>query len=88
MRHLGGDSGRIGAGARNEAEQQALGIYAQVLALLPVNAEVAWAAGALCRRYRASHNCQLPDGLIAATAQVHGPQLATHNLKHYPMFAG
>ncbi|GBE65864.1 ribonuclease VapC [Mycobacterium sp. MFM001] len=44
-------------------------------------------AGDLMRRYRRSHNAiGLGDYLIAATADVQGLELATLNVRHFPMF--
>lgn len=55
---------------------------------LPVTDIVAHRAGELHRRYRRSHTAiGLVDYLIAATALVHGLELATLNIKHFPMFA-
>lgn len=50
---------------------------------------VARQAGALMRRYkRENRGIGLGDYLIAATAQVRGHELATLNVKHFPMFEG
>jgi predicted nucleic acid-binding protein len=44
-------------------------------------------AGEMVRRYRRSHNkIGLGDYLIAATADVKGLELATLNVRHFPMF--
>lgn len=54
---------------------------------LPVTDTIAHRAGELRRRYRRSHAAiGLVDYLIAATALVHGLELATLNTKHFPMF--
>lgn len=54
---------------------------------LPVTDMIAHRAGELRRRYRRSHTgIGLVDYLIAATAQVHGLELATLNTGHFPMF--
>lgn len=54
----------------------------------PVTELVARRAGELMRQYRRSHNgIGIADYLIAATAQLHGQQLATLNVRHFPMFA-
>lgn len=54
---------------------------------LPVTDMIAHRAGELRRRYRRSHgSISLVDYLIAATAQLHGLQIATLNTKHFPMF--
>jgi predicted nucleic acid-binding protein len=50
---------------------------------------VARRAGDMMRRYRRSHNrIGLGDYLIAATADVQGLELATLNVRHFPMFEG
>lgn len=55
---------------------------------LPVTDMIAYRAGELRRRFRRSHAAiGLVDYLIAATADVHGLELATLNIKHFPMFA-
>lgn len=54
-----------------------------------VNEVIARRAGELMRRYRASHAAiGLGDYLIAATADVRGYDMATLNVRHYPMFDG
>lgn len=54
---------------------------------LPVTDMIAHRAGELRRQYRRSHAAiGLVDYVIAATAQVHGLELATLNTKHFPMF--
>ncbi|OBA80534.1 ribonuclease [Mycobacterium sp. 1164966.3] len=53
----------------------------------PATEIVARRAGELMRRYRRSHTgIGLADYLIAATADVKGIQLATLNVRHFPMF--
>jgi predicted nucleic acid-binding protein len=45
--------------------------------------------GSALREYRRSHfGIALGDYLIAATALTEGLELATLNLRHYPMFPG
>lgn len=57
--------------------------------LQPVNEVVARRAGELMREYRRSHAAiGLGDYLVAATAKVLGLELATLNVKHFPMFEG
>jgi hypothetical protein len=52
-----------------------------------VNELVARRAGELMRQYRRSHSgIGLGDYLIAATADVRGFELATLNVRHFPMF--
>jgi predicted nucleic acid-binding protein len=46
-------------------------------------------AGELGRHYRRSHpGLSIVDFVIAATAQLLEAELATGNVRHYPMFAG
>ena len=55
----------------------------------PATEMVARRAGDMMRRYRRSHNrIGLGDYLIAATADVQGLELATLNVRHFPMFEG
>lgn len=59
------------------------------LGIEPVDAVVTRRAGELMRRYRTSHGAiGLADYLIAATAEVRGFELATLNVRHFPMFRG
>jgi predicted nucleic acid-binding protein len=52
-----------------------------------VTEQVAWRAATLMRDYRWSHTgIGLGDYLIAATALTEGLELATLNIRHYPMF--
>ena len=54
-----------------------------------VSEQVAWRAATLMREYRRSHSgIALGDYLIAATALTEGLELATLNLRHFPMFPG
>jgi predicted nucleic acid-binding protein len=54
-----------------------------------VTEQVAWRAATLMREYRRSHSgIGLGDYLIAATAFTEGLELATLNVRHYPMFPG
>ncbi|MGL5817166.1 MAG: type II toxin-antitoxin system VapC family toxin [Phycicoccus sp.] len=56
---------------------------------LAVDRPVAWRAGELRRRYRRSHaSIGVADYLVAATAEVHGCDVATLNVKHFPMIRG
>ncbi len=53
----------------------------------PATEIIARRAGDFMRQYRRSHSgIGLGDYLIAATADVKGYQLATLNVRHFPMF--
>ncbi len=55
----------------------------------PVTEVVARQAGDFRRQYRRRHSgIGLGDYLIAATTDVKGYQLATLNVRHFPMFKG
>lgn len=54
----------------------------------PVDAPVSTRTGELGRRYRASHDLDIADLLVAATAEVHGAGLATSDVEHFPMVKG
>jgi predicted nucleic acid-binding protein len=52
-----------------------------------VTERVAWRASTLMQEYRRSHSgIGLGDYLIAATALTEGLEIATLNIRHYPMF--
>lgn len=54
-----------------------------------VGRDIAWRAGQLRREFaRSHHSIGIADYLIAATALVRGWELATLNVRHFPMFAG
>lgn len=56
---------------------------------VPVSEDVARRAGELGRRWRRSHpGIGVADLAIAATAEAIGANLATRNVKHFPMFEG
>jgi predicted nucleic acid-binding protein len=56
---------------------------------VPVDATVSRRAGELGRQYRASHpGIGVAHLVIAATALELGAELATGNVRHYPMFEG
>jgi predicted nucleic acid-binding protein len=74
----------LATAAWEQAKNAIVGLWRRVL---PVTDMIAHRAGELRQRYRRSH-CAigLVDYLIAATALVHGLELATLNPKHFPMF--
>jgi predicted nucleic acid-binding protein len=75
-----------GAQRRGSPERREVTLLLNSLRL-PVTDMVAHRAGELRRRYRRSHcTIGLVDYLIAATALVHGLELVTLNIKHFPMF--
>jgi predicted nucleic acid-binding protein len=76
------------AGAR-DSERPRIESFFRALSWLPVDEQVSRAAGALARRYRASHSgIDDVDYLIAATALVLETELLTTNVRHFPMLEG
>lgn len=92
------DSGRLAtspvcvaevAGGMRSAEHREVTRLLSSLDIRPVTPHTGWQAAQLIRRYRRSHSgIGLGDYLIAATAQTEGLELATLNVKHFPMFPG
>lgn len=76
-------------GGMRSAERRQVAALLGSLRPLPVSNVVAHRAGQLRREFRRSHHTiGLVDYLVAATAQVHGLELATLNVRHFPMFDG
>lgn len=77
----------VAGGMRAHEKRQVTRLLAS-LDIFPVSEHVAWRAAELMRTYRTSHSgIGLSDYLIAATAATQGLQLATLNVRHFPMFA-
>lgn len=75
-------------GLRSSERRGAERLFA-LLAWVPVSEEVARRAGELGRRWRRSHpGIGVADLAIAATAEQLDTDLATLNVKHFPMFKG
>jgi predicted nucleic acid-binding protein len=73
-------------GLRSSERRAANRLFATV-SWVPVNESVARRAGELGRRWRRSHpGIGVADLAIAATVEEIGAELATRNLKHFPMF--
>ena len=73
------------AGARNKKERQAIEFFIEAFKTLPVNKEISIFGGSLRNKYGKSHNTDIIDALLAATAIEHNIQLVTLNKKHFPM---
>ena len=74
------------AGARSQRDEQDLVALCHQFACLPVGQQIGERAGAMMRHFHKSHGIDIPDAIIAATAEHHGLKLATLNVKHFPMF--
>lgn len=76
------------AGLRSAERGLAENLFAAV-EWIAVDEDIARRAGALGRRFRASHQgIDLADLAVAATAERLGAEVATMNVKHFPMFPG
>lgn len=72
-------------GLRSAERRRAEHLFASI-EWVPVGERIARVAGDLGRRFRRSHALGVADLVVAATATVLDASLATHNLRHYPMF--
>jgi predicted nucleic acid-binding protein len=76
----------IAGGMRSPERREVLRLLGS-MQRFEVTEQVAWRAATLMREYRRSHSgIGLGDYLIAATALAEGLELATLNVRHYPMF--
>lgn len=74
-------------GGMRSAERSAVWRLLASFRVEPATEVIARRAGEMMRTYRRSHRAiGLGDYLIAATADVRGLQLATLNVRHFPMF--
>ncbi len=74
------------AGVRRASEEQMLSNFALSCELVPVNLEIAEHAGAFLRRFQPKYGLGIADAIVAATAETAGAQVATLNVRHFPMF--
>lgn len=73
-------------GVRRQRDERDLLELERLVRPLSVDRDIAVRAGVFVRHYGASHSVEIPDAIIAATAEHHGLELATLNVKHFPMF--
>jgi predicted nucleic acid-binding protein len=73
-------------GIRRQREERDLVELERLVPTLPIDRDIAVRAGVFVRHYGPGHSVEIPDALIAATAEHHGLRLATLNVKHFPMF--
>ena len=71
-------------GARPQ-EYKTLSALFTVVSCVPIDMQIGQRAGDYLRRYAKSHQVELGDALIAATASIHKLELWTRNRRHYPM---
>ena len=76
------------SGGMRSGERRSVTRLLDSLHAVPVNRAIALRAGELRRTYHRSHpTIGTPDYLIAATALVTGYELATLNVRHFPMIS-
>lgn len=76
----------ITGGMRSAERREVAGLLAR-FAVEPVTSAIARRAGEFRREYRRSHHgIGTIDYLIAATVDAQGYELATLNVRHFPMF--
>jgi predicted nucleic acid-binding protein len=75
------------AGGMRQPEQREVMRLLGSMQRFEVTEQVAWRAATLTQEYRRSNSgIGLGDYLIAATALTEGLELATLNIRHFPMF--
>ena len=78
----------VGGGMRSPERREVTRLFSS-LHVISVTERIAWRAAELMRLHRRAHSgIGLGDYLVAATADVEGLDLATLNVRHYPMFPG
>jgi len=75
-------------GVRKVRERRRIERLFAVYSIHDISLEIASLAGDYVRQYGPSHGVDPIDALIAATAKIGGYELATLNIKHFPMFKG
>ncbi len=73
---------------RGDPEQETLAELLSFCRIVPVTSDFAKAGGLLKREFGKSHGVGVADAVVAATAQMENLELATLNVKHYPMIKG
>lgn len=74
-------------GGMRSADRSAVWSLLRAVRVEPVSEPIARLAGEHRRRFRRSHHgIGIADYLIAATAEATGEDLATLNVRHFPMF--
>lgn len=77
------------AGGMRSGERREVDRLLEMFEVFPVSRQASWQAAQFMRQYRRSHSgIGLGDYLIAATVDTERLELATLNVKHFPMFDG
>lgn len=75
------------SGVREGTERIQLDAFINDFEIVPVDKEIASMGGLYRREYFRSHGTELPDAIIAATADIREANLVTLNKKHFPMLS-
>lgn len=76
------------AGVEGEREQEELDAVIAGFPIIPITADIAKEGGLLRSRFGKSHGVGLLDAILAATVLIENAELATLNVRHYPMVQG
>ena len=74
------------SGSRNADDESAIYSILDCMEAIEVERNIAVTAGKLRQKYYAAYRTELPDAIIAATANEYELVLATANEKHFNMF--
>lgn len=74
------------SGSRNADDETAIYSILDCMEAIDVERNIAVTAGKLRQKYYAVYRTELPDAIIAATANEYELILATANVKHFNMF--
>ena len=74
------------SGSRNADDESAIYSIPDCMEAIEVKRNIAVTAGKLRQKYYAAYRTELPDAIIAATANEYELVLATANKKHFNMF--
>lgn len=74
------------SGSRNDDDESAIYSILDYMEAIEVERNIAVTAGKLRQKYYAAYRVELPDAIIAATANEYELVLATANEKHFKMF--
>lgn len=76
----------VAGGIRSRERKEVNRLFAS-LHVIPLSERIAWTGAEFMRTHRRAHpGIGLGDYLIAATVDVEGFELATLNVRHFPMF--
>ncbi|RLC10267.1 MAG: type II toxin-antitoxin system VapC family toxin [Deltaproteobacteria bacterium] len=70
-------------GAHDKEELKKIGQKLNTFRRLEISQDILYIATTLIRKYSLSHNMQLPDSVIAATASVYDVPLLTYNTRDF-----